>query len=98
MPLRSGKMPFMNATAEIDKAGRLVVPKKLRDALHLVPGTRVTLREEHGEIVIALERKPRGLYMQDGLPVYETGRVLPADHVNWVDRGREERIDQLSGL
>ena len=39
-----GKMAFMNAIAEIDKAGRVVVPKKFRDALHLVPGTRLSLR------------------------------------------------------
>ncbi len=56
-----GKMAFMNATTEIDKAGRIVVPKKMRDALHLVPGTRVTLKQEGDAIQIAPERAGRGL-------------------------------------
>ena len=88
-------MAFMNAIAEIDKSGRLVVPKKLRDSLRLVPGTRVTLRQQGGEIVIAPETKPRGLYMKNGILVYETGRTLPPDHVNWVEQDREDRADEL---
>ncbi len=91
----NGKIPFMNATAEIDKAGRIVVPKKLRDSLHLVPGTRVVLTQRGGEIVLAPEAKPRGLYMKNGLLVYETGRTLPPDHVNWVEQDREDRADEL---
>lgn len=54
-------MAYMNATTEIDKAGRIVVPKKMRDALHLVPGTRVTLKQEGDAIQIAPERAGRGL-------------------------------------
>jgi len=87
----------MNATAEIDKAGRLVVPKKLRDALHLVPGTRVELRQEGAGIVMEPERKGRGLYMKNGILVYDTGRPLPPDHVDWVEQNREERAEELMG-
>jgi AbrB family looped-hinge helix DNA binding protein len=94
MVFRNGKMPFMNATAEIDKSGRLVVPKKLRDSLHLVAGTRVTLRIEGGEIVVAPETKPRGLSWKNGIPVFDTG-PLPPGHENWVDEAREDRADEL---
>ena len=34
----------------IDKVGRLVVPKALRDAAHLHPGTRVRFRVEAGRV------------------------------------------------
>ena len=91
-----GKMAFMIATAEIDKAGRLVVPKKLRDSLHLVAGTRVTLELKNGEIHLAPATKPRGLYWKNGVPVFEMGRPLPHDHVNWVEQDREDRADELS--
>ena len=84
----------MNATAEIDKAGRLVVPKKMRDALHLVPGTRLTLSQKGNAIVVQPEAKPRGLYWKNGMPVYETG-PLPPEHVNWLDEDREERSESL---
>jgi AbrB family looped-hinge helix DNA binding protein len=90
-------MPFMNATAEIDKAGRFVVPKKLRNALHLVPGTRLTLHQEGGAIVVKPESKSRGLYFKNGQPVYEFGRPLPPDHVDWVDQARDERAEDLMG-
>ena len=36
----------------IDKAGRLVVPKAIRDAAHLHPGTRVRFRVEAGRTEI----------------------------------------------
>ncbi len=89
-------MPLMSATAEFDKAGRIVVPKKLRDSLHLVAGTRVTFRQQHGEIVIAPVARPRGLYMKNGIPVYDTGRTLPPEHVNWVEQDREDRAEELA--
>jgi AbrB family looped-hinge helix DNA binding protein len=88
-------MPLMNATAEIDKAGRIVVPKKMRDALHLVPGTRVTLRQEGDAITLQPEQGPRGLSWKNGMPVYTFGRPLPPDHTDWVNQAREERDEML---
>ena len=40
----------MNAT--IDRAGRLVVPKPVREAAHLHPGTRVQFRVIDGRVEI----------------------------------------------
>ncbi len=90
-------MAFMDAIAEIDKAGRLVVPKKMRDAMHLVPGTRLTLRQHGDAIVMEHEAKPRGLYLKNGILLYDLGRTLPVDHVDWVERNREERAEALMG-
>jgi AbrB family looped-hinge helix DNA binding protein len=87
----------MGATAEIDKSGRLVLPKKMRDALHLVPGTRVVINQTPDSIVIQPETRARGLYWKDGMPIYEFGRPLPPEHVNWLDDAREERTEQLMG-
>jgi AbrB family looped-hinge helix DNA binding protein len=97
MAFDNGKMPFMNATAEIDKAGRLVVPKKMRDALHLVPGTRLVLKQKGEAIIMQPESKPRGLYRKNGMLVYEFGRPLPPDHVDWLDQAREERSEAIMG-
>jgi AbrB family looped-hinge helix DNA binding protein len=90
-----GKMVFMNAIAEIDKAGRVVVPKKFRDALHLVPGTRLSLRQEGESLVIQSESKPRGLYMDRGTLVYDAGPVPPSDVVEWIAEDREARLKHL---
>ena len=85
----------MNAIAEIDKAGRLVVPKKMRDALHLVPGTRLTLRQDGDSIVLEPESHPRGLYVLDGWPVFDGGGQGPVDVTDWVSEDREARLDWL---
>jgi AbrB family looped-hinge helix DNA binding protein len=90
-------MVFMNAIAEIDKAGRLVVPKKLRDALHLVPGTRLVLRREGEAIILEPQSRPRGLYFKDGIPVYDCGHPLPVESVDWLEQAREERAQELMG-
>ena len=90
----------MNATAEIDKAGRLVVPKKMRDALHLVPGTRLVLEQKGEAIIMQPEVNARGLYRKNGMLVYDIGRPVPTEAVDWVDQDREERIEHIyrSGL
>jgi AbrB family looped-hinge helix DNA binding protein len=82
----------MNAIAEIDKAGRVVVPKKLREALHLVPGTRLSLRLEGESLVIEPESKPRGLYMKKGTLVYDAGPGPATDAVEEVANAREARM------
>jgi AbrB family looped-hinge helix DNA binding protein len=87
----------MNAITEIDKAGRLVVPKKMRDALHLVPGTRLTLIQKGNAIVVQTEAKPRGLYRKNGILVYDSGQAVPSDSVDWLKADREERMDKVEG-
>ena len=83
----------MDATAEVGKSGRIVIPKKMRDALHLVPGTKITLHQEGDAITLQAEVKPRGLYRKNGMLVYDPGRPVPADAVNWIDQDREERAE-----
>ena len=85
----------MVTTTEIDKAGRLVVPKKLRDSLHLVAGTRVTIRQQGAGLVIAPESASSALTFENGIPVFRLGRPLPPDHVHWVEDAREERADDF---
>jgi AbrB family looped-hinge helix DNA binding protein len=85
----------MNATVEIDKSGRLVLPKKMRDALHLVPGTRVVIQQTKDAIVIQPESKPRGLYKKDGVWVYDTGPINPIDAINSVNDAREARTAEM---
>ncbi len=90
-------MVLVNATVEIDKAGRIVVPKKMRDALHLVPGTRLTLKQEGDAIQIAPERVGRGLYRKNGMLVYDTGRPVPPEALNWVRDAQEARAEEIMG-
>lgn len=64
----------MNAIVEIDKAGRIVIPKKMRDALHLTPGTRLTA-QQHGEsISLTPSSDEASLVVENGTPL-----IFPAD-------------------
>ncbi len=83
----------MIAEVEIDEEGRIRLPEELRTKLHLVPGKRLTLDSEGSYIL--LQTRPPGLYLEKETMVYDHGRPLPPDHVNWLDQAREERESQL---
>jgi len=65
----------MNTTVEIDKAGRIVVPKKLRDALHLVPGTQLRIERSGDRLTLLPSSNEARLVIEDGVPL-----IFPADH------------------
>jgi AbrB family looped-hinge helix DNA binding protein len=92
----------MNATVEIDKAGRIVVPKKMREALHLTPGTRLTIVRQGERLTLEPNVPTSELVQQDGLWVMAGGSRLTADEVNAVQRQgykeRQQRIMEGSGL
>jgi AbrB family looped-hinge helix DNA binding protein len=44
--------PKMNTTVTLDKAGRAVIPKRLRDALRLAPGDELVLESEGDRVTL----------------------------------------------
>jgi AbrB family looped-hinge helix DNA binding protein len=65
----------MNTTVEIDKAGRIVVPKKLRDAMHLVPGTQLRIERSGDRLTLLPSTNQARLVIENGVP-----SIFPADH------------------
>jgi AbrB family looped-hinge helix DNA binding protein len=93
----------MNTVVEIDKAGRIVVPKKLRDAMHLTPGTRLSVEQSGDRLVLAPSVDRAQLVIEDGAPlVFPADRsdspILTNEMVNaLVAQGRLERAERLLG-
>ncbi len=89
----------MNTIVEIDRAGRIVVPKKFRDALRLKPGTRLKLEQAGERLVLEQDYPEPRLEMRDGLLVMVGGPPLTVENVNeLISEQREQRMRFVSGL
>jgi AbrB family looped-hinge helix DNA binding protein len=91
----------MTTTVEIDKAGRIVVPKKLRDALHLTPGTRLRVERNGDALMLEPDFPEPRLEMIDGLWVMTGGPPVNTDIPELIRQGYEERHKRImegSGL
>ena len=82
----------MNATLTIDKAGRVVLPKPVRDALQISPGDSLELESSEDHIVLRPARGRGRMYKKNGMWVFDSGEPLAADVVNQtIQRVRAER-------
>jgi AbrB family looped-hinge helix DNA binding protein len=80
----------------LDRFGRIVIPKQVRDDLGLSPGSVLKLEERDEEIVLkpVVERSP--LLLKDGILVF-TGEV-EGDLETALRRDRDERSRKLTNL
>jgi AbrB family looped-hinge helix DNA binding protein len=101
-PRQSGQLPFFmpygiynGMNARIDKSGRIVVPKPLRERLGLKPDTEFELVERaDGVLLRRVEQRPSMLKV-DGLWVHQGTAVPGANWARVVDDVREERVDAV---
>jgi AbrB family looped-hinge helix DNA binding protein len=56
--------------ATIDRFGRIVIPKHIRDDFNLEPGTQVRIDEKEGAIVLQPIREESNLQWKDGVLVF----------------------------
>jgi AbrB family looped-hinge helix DNA binding protein len=76
----------------LDKAGRIVLPKSLRDQLHLEPGDVLEIESSGEEITIRPARGQAHLRKKYGVWVYRTGDPLSAKTVEQtIKKARSER-------
>jgi AbrB family looped-hinge helix DNA binding protein len=92
--ISNGRMVAMTATITIDKAGRLVLPKVMRDKLRLRAGSRLTVDLVGDKIELA-EAMPEARIerRKDGLPV-----VVGWEGFDAAKAVREMRADQVARL
>jgi AbrB family looped-hinge helix DNA binding protein len=83
----------MNTTLTVDKAGRVVLPKPVRDELQLSAGDSLELQLSEDQIVLRPVRVTVGLRKKQGVWVMDTDEPLSAATVDLtirnIQRGRE---------
>jgi AbrB family looped-hinge helix DNA binding protein len=84
---------------KIDKFGRVVIPKKLREHLGVGVSLSVEVKETPEGILLKPVRRQSGLVMKDGVLIHRGGG--DNGHINWdtlVEEEREERIRHIAGI
>jgi AbrB family looped-hinge helix DNA binding protein len=85
-------------TIRIDKAGRIVLPKPVRERLHLREGSELELEECSGGLTLRpLEQRP-SMVQEKGIWVHLGKAPRGFDWDSVVDTVREERTKDASGI
>jgi AbrB family looped-hinge helix DNA binding protein len=89
----------MNATITLDSAGRLVLPRKIREHLHLRGGSRMSLEVERDSVrLVPMPDEEARIVKRNGRHVIETSTPLAAGEIRQaILAEREERLINLSG-
>jgi AbrB family looped-hinge helix DNA binding protein len=98
LPFHMANAIINGMTLKIDKAGRIVLPKYLRERLRLRPGSTLEVEERPEGVVLRPVRQKPSMVQKDGIWVH-MGK-LPRGF-NWdqiVEDARDERIKDVAGL
>ena len=87
----------MSITITLGKAGRLVVPKIIRDTLGLHEGSRLKLEVQGGKLQAVPEPDPVGIELKDGFPVIRGGPSLKGGAiVQAIKADRDSRDERVA--
>jgi AbrB family looped-hinge helix DNA binding protein len=87
-----GIMACMTTTLTVDKAGRIVLPKPVRDELQLMAGDSLALESSEEGIMLRPVRGTEGLRKKQGIWVLRTGQPLSTSVVD--DTLRQIRLER----
>ena len=88
----------MTTQITIDSAGRVVIPKLLRDVLDLAPGDTLDLEANGQSITLRPARAAVPLTKEKGVWVFRTGQPLDSSATeNLLDQIRTDRDQQNLG-
>ncbi len=84
----------MNTTVTLDKAGRVVIPKTLRDELRLEPGDSLHLDSEGEKMILRPVSSASPLMKERGVWVFRRGVKLSAAVTNKTLQDIREKRDR----
>lgn len=94
-------MPFaiINAmNVKIDKAGRIVLPKQVRNRLRLRAGSDLEIEERPEGIILRPVGQKPAMVQRNGIWVHLGKAPRDFDWSRAVDDDREDRLKDISGL
>ena len=80
----------------VDRFGRIVIPKQIRDDFNLEPGTQIRIEEQEDAIILKPTRGEPNLQWKDGVLVFSG--VPVGDISEAVDKHRERRARSIGKL
>jgi AbrB family looped-hinge helix DNA binding protein len=86
----------MIRNVSLDKAGRVVLPKALRDEMKLEPGDSLRIESEGERITLRPVRPKAALKKEFGIWVYQ-GEPADESIPDLIEREREKRIREIGG-
>jgi AbrB family looped-hinge helix DNA binding protein len=88
----------VNIKLTLDKMGRIVLPKPVREEMELLPGDTLELESSEEKITLRPVRETASLRKKQGIWVYRVGEPL-ADVVvqKTIAQLRREREEQILG-
>lgn len=88
----------MNMKVTLDKAGRVAIPKPLRDKLAWGPGDELELKTAGEKIILRPFRAKTLLFRENGVWVYRSGTTGKASLLDeTMEKLREERSRPVLG-
>lgn len=84
----------MSTTVTLDKAGRVVIPKALRDELHLEPGDTLELESQGERVLLRPMRTTSPLRKERGVWVFRAGKKLSAADTDKALRDIRQQRDR----
>ena len=80
----------------IDKAGRVVLPKPIRDRFNLVSGTQLEVELEPDGVRLRVRGTGGALRRKKGIVVHHGSSTVPLDVAEFIRGERESRARQLA--
>ena len=102
MPFANWVQPLYNAImttkVTLDRAGRVVLPKALRDELRLSPGDSLDLTVNGDEVTMRPSRHVNPLQKERGVWVFRTGKPMTEDEAQeTLQNIRDQRQRRILG-
>jgi AbrB family looped-hinge helix DNA binding protein len=85
-------------TLKVDKAGRIILPKPVRDRLQLREGSELLLEERPDGLTLRPVEQRSSMIQEDGILVHQGKAPRGFDWDSVVDAIRDQQIKNSSGL